>query len=83
MGKDRLQRAVYRYINDLPLSWRETLSALLFLGRWDSERRYFKPLELKKKEAVADRQMKYDLDDMDEDPVCHIPKPPHGSMNPN
>ena len=61
MSKDRLQRAVYRYINDLPLSWRETLSALLFLGRWDSERRYFKPLELKKKEAEADRQMACDL----------------------
>ena len=61
MSKDRLQRAVYRFIEDLPLSWRDTLSVRLFHGRWDSERRYFKPLELKKKEAEADRQMACDL----------------------
>ena len=78
MGKDRLQRAVYRFINDLPSSWRETLNVRLFHRRWDSEQRYFKPLELKKKEAEADRQMACDLNDLDEDPVYHIPKLPHG-----
>ena len=78
MSKDRLQRAVYRFLEDLPLSWRDALSVRLFHRRWDSERRYFKPLELKKKEAEADRQMEYDLDDVDEDPVIYNPKPKSG-----